>query len=650
MRIEEIKIKNFRQYRDITFNFNTCKENDLHVILGKNGTGKTNLLNAITWCIYNEEFHLGNSENALKRVNVNALKEAKENGIEEIDVEVSVTISDDTGFKTYSRIEPFKVNSDFIKMQTFNVITKDRVGNIIKYENKEDIDHIINANLPESIREYFFFDGEQLDNYFLNSNGTLIKDAIYNISQVKLLTDSRERLEKVINELESSAGSKNIELNDLIKKKEDLIKNNEKLSEYIQKLDEQITISKNEIKECSEYLKSSEGVPEKEKELESIRQEIDKKDNEIKEVNDKIKNFIKKYTILFGYYNVNKKTLEIIQEKEKDGLLPPNIDKNLLKSMLLEHKCLICESDLDKDKEEHIKDILEKLQVSSELSNLLSKIKGSLETNIFKIREYNKEKNEILDYKKTLETKQKTLKNKADEIYKFLKNFTDREEIKQKHIKRNKHNELLDENLMKKGSYSESLKANTIELQKIQKDIDATIEKTKQLDFIKKKIDFAKRSAEIISSIELEMIDEVKEKMRAKTMEYFNRLIWKENTYSKIELDDNYKLELYHIDGYPSVGSCSAAERALLALSFTLALQEVSGYNSMLFIDTPVGRVDSENREKFAKTLTEISNEKQIIMTFTTSEYSKEIEEVFEPVESSKYILETKDEKETYLG
>lgn len=650
MRIEEIKIKNFRQYRDITFNFNTCKENDLHVILGKNGTGKTNLLNAITWCIYNEEFHLGNSENALKRVNVNALKEAKENGIDEIDVEVSVTISDDTGFKTYSRIEPFKVNSDFIKMQTFNVITKDRVGNIIKYENKEDIDHIINANLPESIREYFFFDGEQLDNYFLNSNGTLIKDAIYNISQVKLLTDSRERLEKVINELESSAGSKNIELNDLIKKKEDLIKNNEKLSEYIQKLDEQITISKNEIKECSEYLKSSEGVPEKEKELESIRQEIDKKDNEIKEVNDKIKNFIKKYTILFGYYNVNKKTLEIIQEKEKDGLLPPNIDKNLLKSMLLEHKCLICESDLDKDKEEHIKDILEKLQVSSELSNLLSKIKGSLETNIFKIREYNKEKNEILDYKKTLETKQKTLKNKADEIDKFLKNFTDREEIKQKHIKRNKHNELLDENLMKKGSYSESLKANTKELQKIQKDIDVTIEKTKQLDFIKKKIDFAKRSAEIISSIELEMIDEVKEKMRAKTMEYFNRLIWKENTYSKIELDDNYKLELYHIDGYPSVGSCSAAERALLALSFTLALQEVSGYNSMLFIDTPVGRVDSENREKFAKTLTEISNEKQIIMTFTTSEYSKEIEEVFEPVESSKYILETKDEKETYLG
>lgn len=649
MRIEQIKIKNFRQYRDITFNFNNLNEHDLHIILGKNGTGKTNLLNAITWCIYDEEFHLGNTENALKRININALQEAKENDIDEIQVEVSVTISDDAGFTTYSRIEPFKVDSGFIKKQTFNVTFKDRSGNITRYENKEDIEPIINANLPESIREYFFFDGEQLDNYFINSNGNLIKDAIYNISQVKLLTDSSERLGKVINELESKAGSKDTGLNDLIKRREALIKNNEILNQNIQELDDQIAISRKIVKECSDYLKSGEGVPEKERELDDLIKEINIKECEIQDINDRIKDFVKKYTVLFGYYNLNKKTLEIIQEKENEGVLPPNVDKNLLKNMLLKHRCLICDSELDDDKEKHIEGILKELQVSSELSNLLSKIKGPLENNISEIKKYNKEKNEIFKKKRALEDKQKELRNKANEIDKFLKNFTDREEIKQKHIERQSHNDLIDDNLMKKGSYRESLKANEKELQNIQKDIDTTIEKTKQLDYIKDKIKFAKKAEEIIKSIELEMIDEVKEKMRVKTMEYFNHLIWKKNTYGNIELDDNYKLELYHVDGYPSVGSCSAAERALLALSFTLALQEVSGYNSMLFIDTPVGRVDSENREKFAKTLSEISCKKQIIMTFTTSEYSKEIEEVFEPVKSSKYILETKDEKETYL-
>lgn len=142
---------------------------------------------------------------------------------------------------------------------------------------------------------------------------------------------------------------------------------------------------------------------------------------------------------------------------------------------------------------------------------------------------------------------------------------------------------------------------------------------------------------------------EVRDKMTEETMNTFSELLWKKDTYSHIELDDNYQLELYHKDGYPSVGSCSAAERALLALSFTLALQKVSGYDSMLFIDTPVGRVDSENRENFAKVLEKVSENKQIIMTFSTSEYSSEIENIFGPIASSKEKLITKNERETYL-
>ena len=146
------------------------------------------------------------------------------------------------------------------------------------------------------------------------------------------------------------------------------------------------------------------------------------------------------------------------------------------------------------------------------------------------------------------------------------------------------------------------------------------------------------------------MMLEVKEKMTTVTMEIFKDLLWKKDTYDHIELDKNYRLELYHKDGFPSVGSCSAAERALLALSFTLALQKVSGYDSMLFIDTPVGRVDTENRSNFAEILSDIAKGKQIIMTFTTSEYSSEIQEVFEEKTNSILILETNDERETFFS
>lgn len=69
----------------------------------------------------------------------------------------------------------------------------------------------------------------------------------------------------------------------------------------------------------------------------------------------------------------------------------------------------------------------------------------------------------------------------------------------------------------------------------------------------------------------------------------------------RIELSDGYRLSLYDCAGYSCAGTCSAAERALLALSFTLAMHEVSGFESPLFIDTPIARASGENRANFAR-------------------------------------------------
>ncbi len=49
----------------------------------------------------------------------------------------------------------------------------------------------------------------------------------------------------------------------------------------------------------------------------------------------------------------------------------------------------------------------------------------------------------------------------------------------------------------------------------------------------------------------------------------------------------------------------------------------------MLFIDSPVGRISDLNRKSFAEVLMEVSREKQLILTFTLSEFSEEISSVF---------------------
>jgi len=84
-----------------------------------------------------------------------------------------------------------------------------------------------------------------------------------------------------------------------------------------------------------------------------------------------------------------------------------------------------------------------------------------------------------------------------------------------------------------------------------------------------------------------------------------------------------------------------------LALSFTLALHKVSGFDSLLFIDTPVARVSDQNRVNFAEVLCEVSKDKQIIMTFTPDEYSSEIKNIFEPAATSSATLNTVNEDAT---
>ena len=58
MIIESIKIENFRQYKGpIDLKFSLDKNKNFTIVKGTNGAGKTNLLNAITWCLYDEELH-----------------------------------------------------------------------------------------------------------------------------------------------------------------------------------------------------------------------------------------------------------------------------------------------------------------------------------------------------------------------------------------------------------------------------------------------------------------------------------------------------------------------------------------------------------------------------------------------------------------
>lgn len=649
MRIERVEIRNFRQYKDVVFDFEKRGKHDLHVILGNNGIGKTNLLNAISWCLYGKESHLGNEKSAKKRINSTVLEETIQSGGSKCRVVVSVTIGVDNKRITFERSQEFKATKEAFEYKPSFVVTVISSSGNEVITDAERIDNLVKQYLPEDIKEYFFFDGEQLDKYFISNQGEKIHQAIFNISQVNLLDSMSDRLGKVIHDFQNEAGNKNVgikELNDKKSAKESSISD---LRTRIAECKKQISIAESEITICNEYLAGKDGVPDKEKEYQDISSQIEAREALLADHNIAFNRFIREYKVLFALYPRLKKTLDLVNEKEGKGQLPPNIDRQFLEKMLKYHKCLICGRDMDEGEEKSVKGLLKQLELSTSISHLLVKMKSPLEEAVERCQKYPEEREALVEKEKSLTDELKQLRERFNKLDAFLKNYSDKDKIREMHEKRSRYQDLKKKNDEDRIKFEIMLSTAQKELTSIEAELATAIQNQADLAELEKKIAFTKKSLSIVNEIEQEMMDEVKEKMTVETMDIFERLDWKTETFDHIELDDSYNLELFDSFGYPMVGACSAAERALLALSFTLALQKVSGYDSMLFIDTPVGRVDLENRAYFAEVLKQLSENKQVIMTFTPSEYSQEIRNILEPCESTYKELTTFDERETYI-
>jgi len=648
MRFIKIELQNYRQYKEIEFNFEKKLPNDLHIILGKNGIGKTNLLNAITWCLYDHEYHLGESSKRLPKINLEAKKNAVTNNLSQLTISVKIYAEDNGNMLIFQREQLINIENDFENKSDFKVIYYPMYGDVKTYEN-EKANSYVQKYMPEKINQYFFFDGEQLHNYFNSIQNIKIKESINTISQVELLTRIKDRLDKIITNKRKEA-EKNLpdisNINDEIEKLKNaiaMIENN------ILELEDQINKSKNIIKTNTEYLIGQENLPELEEKYQKLYVELKNLKEEKNEISKDLLDFIKKYTIYLNFFPIAKSILNLINEKEEKKLLPPNIDKNYLLKMLNIHKCLICNRDLGLEEEKFINEIINTISFSNLTSHLLLEIKNELNTLVNNVKVYQNKKIKLLKSKKQNEDKIKDIEIELQNIDNQINRFSDKEKVKLLYNERKDHNELLEKNLQKLGT----LKNNLFTLQKkkdsLEEEVSKLMKKHKEIEKLNNKIEILKKSKDIVKNIEEEMIKEVKDKMQETTEKNLLKLLWKKNTYSKIILDDNYGLDLIHVEGYSCIGTCSAAERALLALSFTLALHEVSGFESLLFIDTPVARISDQNRINFANVLKEISKTKQIIIAFSLDEYSDEIKNIFKDSFASLVELKTLSEKVTFI-
>ena len=192
MKIHSIEIIDYRSYKGSQkIQFSIDSKKNVTIILGVNGAGKTNILNAINWCLYGEETHLSKYQEKKPIINQATLAELKENKTAECCVKI-VLGNEKPEYVIERKIIFQKQNNKEREIdRDFNVNIITERG----WMEAPDPTYIVNnILLPKKIREYFLFDGERLDEYFKSGNEDFVKDAVLDVAQIGLIEKAERHL------------------------------------------------------------------------------------------------------------------------------------------------------------------------------------------------------------------------------------------------------------------------------------------------------------------------------------------------------------------------------------------------------------------------------------------------------------------------
>ena len=241
MKLTSIKLCNFRSFYGKTPEINLAG-GDIHnttIIHGNNGSGKTSLLNAFTWVLY-EKFSAAFAS-VEQLVNKRAIAETQIGQAVECWVEINWE-HEGKRYNVKRQCRGYKNQTDFDigKTELFMQVAGDDGRWYFPLQQPEEI---IGQILPASLHQYFFFDGERIEEIVRSDKKAEIAEATKIFLGVEVINRSIRHLgeakKTLENELKAIGDSE-------IKK---LLREQEKLEKEI----ERITKRQTEIKQELEY-------------------------------------------------------------------------------------------------------------------------------------------------------------------------------------------------------------------------------------------------------------------------------------------------------------------------------------------------------------------------------------------------------------
>ena len=695
IRIKSVELENYRQYYGKQkIEFSDINEG-FTIIFGRNGEGKSNFLNAISWCLYHEEPHSlrTNEDNrSLSIMNNRYITELPEETSGTTSVKIWLAKGDDMysisrvlsvlkhkleyrelpNGKKSLRIAEFaddKVPSGCEIMDTTSFVIEEKKKGEPDFHdtvNKIAPDVLMKKILPKELSRYFLLDGEFLEKFWEDTS--TVETGIEQISQLHLLSKLKYHVDamaipQVIGSGKDSVLATEIaDIKRLIESKDE--KDDEKFSETLRwKLneneDDKYYHSSGELR-----IKDIEGdIAKIDSRIEAIVIELPGTGgnlDSLKETRERIeaekitaletqkdtgKNYLYNLITKSPYIFLKKviyESVQIIEDKQKLGQLPVRQKKQFAEDLLQRGICL-CGENLNSD---DVNTINRRKHIE-EFKNVLI---GQVDLDAAVDMRYNFRHNFIDQYESFVKRNFDDLRIAFDKINDKCTELDEKHEeiiAKLGAAGGNDATLLLDERKELRTHSASKQKMLESEIEKTRRLKQELGEKKHQFDKESKKSKkYAKTNYNIekwenifkhISQAHEELKEEIREDIQEKTWTRFNELVSDNEIFKSFTIDPNYSVYLLDSTDFNQIRDISAGQRLVLTLAFVTTLREPTGYKFPLIMDSPLGKVDNPNRYSIAQHLKDYFPNEQLTLLVTDSEYTNNLQ----PDKDHKHIPRT---------
>lgn len=437
MIIKQIKLNNFRQFKgEHIIEFSTNKEKNVSVILGKNTCGKTTIVGAFIWCLYGLNI-LKEPKTLLNNILAKELPSVQSPYAYK-DVSVEVILQHEKNTYIILRTQRFQLTqTDSVRGNTpeLKVSIIDKSGETSPV-NPVDCQTVINGILPQSLSDYFFFDGERIKK--INTTGNVVS-AVRGLMGLDVYSSGMDHLDpkrpnSVIGKLKKELDTGKDDDAAKIKYEVEEWKNKlENLKNYAPKLEEQIEFYKKQKEEYALKLKENEDVKKQQEIKEKLERDIRYLESSINENEDRFIVDFNNGANKFFALPLIKNAINILNSTKEEGEGIPDMQASSIDYILKRQKC-ICGCDLTKnqgavDNIKHEQRLLPPEHIGTTIRVFKDKMQNSISTADMYSDSVIRDYRGFLEAQAQLDEKKRELKDISEKI----KGFVDVKKIEEKY-------------------------------------------------------------------------------------------------------------------------------------------------------------------------------------------------------------------------